>query len=124
MTSEKNKSITMMRGKSTPPGHNSIHFIENCKYNQLCVSLKEYLERNITKHNNEGNFPQKRIFILTFSMILQPSFCIANTCKKQQNYTFTKNNVTHFFPKQIIIKEISLKTGFFHFFQNFTQKGQ
>ena len=55
------KSITMMRGKS-PPEHNNIHFIENYKYNQLRVSLKEYLERNVTKKNNEGNFLQKRIF--------------------------------------------------------------
>ena len=49
----------MMRGKSPPPEHNNIHFIENYKYNQLRVSLKEYLERNVTKNNNEGNFPQK-----------------------------------------------------------------
>ena len=65
----------MMRGKSPPPEHNNIHYIEIYKYNQPRVSLKEYLERNVTKNNNEGNFPQRRIFILTFSKILQQGDC-------------------------------------------------
>ena len=39
----------MMREKSPPPDHNNRHFIENYKYNQLHVSLKEYLEINSLK---------------------------------------------------------------------------
>ena len=62
----------MVRGKLPPPEHNNIHFIENYKYNQLRVSLNEYLE-------NE-NFPQKRIFRLfskfnTKLAITQPKMC-------------------------------------------------
>ena len=49
------------------------------------------MERNVTKNNNEGNFPQKRIFILTFSKILQPSFCITNTCKTQLQRRFKEH---------------------------------
>ena len=43
-----NKLITMMRRKSPLPEHINIKFIENYKYNQLHVSLKDYLERNVT----------------------------------------------------------------------------
>ena len=86
----------MMRGKSPPPEHNNIHVTENYKYNQLRVSLNEYLER---KYPSKKDFGLFSIFLhkignnSTKNIVFEKlKKCFLDRCMRNVIYQFQNSN--------------------------------